>query len=125
MCVTTVVKATLYSANRPILRCNFTFYYITNLTSEFCKILLCCNSVAHIASHVHLETYLLIFFANFQRFISNGWCSKSKRITVLSKAPQSTSMNPLPVLACQFFKKYYLHTSKNTLFQGSRSNIDS
>ena len=29
----------------------------------------------------------------------------------------STSMNPLPVLACQFFKMNYLHTSKNTLFK--------
>ena len=32
-------------------------------------------------------------------------------------------MNPLPVLACQFFKINYLHTSKNTLFQDSSSNI--
>ena len=26
-------------------------------------------------------------------------------------------MNPLPILACQFFKINYLHTSKNTLFR--------
>ena len=41
--------------------------------------------IAHIAFHAYLTTYLLIFYANFQRFICNGWCSKSKWITVLSK----------------------------------------
>ena len=32
-------------------------------------------------------------------------------------------MNPLPVLACQFFKINYLFTLKNTPFQDSRSNF--
>ena len=39
LCVTNVVKATLYSPNRPILRCILTFYYTT-----FCKSLLCYDS---------------------------------------------------------------------------------
>ena len=41
--------------------------------------------IAHIVFHAYLTTYLLIFYANFKRFISNGWCSRLKRITVLSK----------------------------------------
>ena len=45
----------------------------------------CYAVIAHIAFHVYLIAYLLIFYANFQRFISYGWYSKSKRITVLSK----------------------------------------
>ena len=64
--------------------------------------------IAHIAFHAYLTTYSLLFYPNFQRFISNGWCSKLKGITVLSKkAKHSNSMNPLPVLACQFFKINY------------------
>ena len=45
----------------------------------------CYAVIAHIALHVYLMTNLLLFYANFQKWISNGWCSKSKRITVLSK----------------------------------------
>ena len=45
----------------------------------------CYAVIAHIAFHAYLTTSLLLFYASFQRFISNGWCSKSKRITVLSK----------------------------------------
>ena len=37
--------------------------------------------------------------------------------STVKKATHSTSMNPLPVLACQFFKINYLHTSKNTIFR--------
>ena len=44
----------------------------------------CYAVIAHIAFHAYLTTYLLLFYANFQRFISNRWCSKSKQITVLS-----------------------------------------
>ena len=32
------------------------------------------------------------------------------------KAKYSTSLNPLPVLACQFFNINYLHTSKTHFF---------
>ena len=46
---------------------------------------LCYAVIAHIAYHAYLTTYLLLFYANFHRFISNWWFSKSKRITVLSK----------------------------------------
>ena len=71
--------------------------------------------IAHIAFHAYLTTYSLLFYANFQRFISNEWCSKSKGITVLSKkAKHSNSMNPLPFLACHFFKIIYLHSLKKT-----------
>ena len=41
------------------------------------------------------------------------------------KANHQTSMNPLLVLPCQFFKINYLHSSKNTLFPDSKSNTDS
>ena len=45
-----------------------------------------CNAViAHIAFNAYLTNYLLLYYANFQRLISNGWCSKSKWITLLSK----------------------------------------
>ena len=33
-------------------------------------------------------------------------------ISTVKKAKHSTSMNPVPVLACQFFKMNYSHTSK-------------
>ena len=36
---------------------------------------------------------------------------------MLSEARHSISMNPLPVLACQFFIINYLHSSKGILFQ--------
>ena len=45
--------------------------------------------------------------------------------SAVKKAKHATSMNPLPILACPFFKTNYLHTSKNTLIQDSRSNIES
>ena len=64
----------------------------------------CYAVIAHTEFHEYLATNLLLFYANFQRFISNEWCSKSKRITVLTKkAKHSTTMNPLLFLACQFF----------------------
>ena len=40
--------------------------------------------------------------------VPNQYCQKVKH---------STSRNPLPVLAYQFFKISYLHTLKNTLFR--------
>ena len=80
--------------------------------------------IAHIAFHAYLTTYLLLFHANFQRYISNGWCSKSKRITVLSEGKAFNFYEPIAFFwACQFFKINYLHTSKNTLLQDSRSKI--
>ena len=45
----------------------------------------CYAVIAHIAFHAYLMTYLIIFYANFQRFISNGCCSISKWITALSR----------------------------------------
>ena len=42
-------------------------------------------AIAHIAFHACLMTYVLLLYANFQRIISNGRCSKLKQITVLSK----------------------------------------
>ena len=45
--------------------------------------------------------------------------------STVKNAKHSTSVKPLPVLACQLFKINYLRTSKNTPFQDSRSNIDS
>ena len=50
-----------------------------------CFVKCCCAVIANIAFHAYLTAYLNLFHANFQRIISNGWCSKSKRITVLSK----------------------------------------
>ena len=41
--------------------------------------------IADIAFHVYSTTYLLLFYADFQRFICNRWCSNSKQITVRSK----------------------------------------
>ena len=73
---------------------------------------LCYAAIAHIAFHACLTTYLLLLYANFQRFILNRWCSKSKtNNSTVKKAKHSTSTKPLPVLACQFFKENYLHTS--------------
>ena len=37
--------------------------------------------------------------------------------STVEKTKHSTSMNPLPVLACQIFKINYLHTSKTPLFR--------
>ena len=45
----------------------------------------CYDVIAHIACYAYLMTDLLLFYANFQRFISNRWCSISKLITVLWK----------------------------------------
>ena len=124
MCVTAVVKAMLYSANRPIYVAFWRFTTQPIKLQRFVKF--CYAVIVHIAFHVYLMTYLLLFCANFQRVISDGRYSKSKRITVLSKeAKHSTSAKSLPVLVCQLFKINYLHTSKNTPFQVSRSNIGS
>ena len=51
--------------------------------------------VAHIAFHAYLTTCLLLFYATFQRFISNRWCSKSKQITVLSKGKAFNFSEPI------------------------------
>ena len=37
--------------------------------------------------------------------------------STVKKAKHSTSMNPLPVLACQFLKINYLYTSKTPFFR--------
>ena len=55
----------------------------------------CYAVIAHIAFHAYLTTCLLLFFANFHRFISNGWCSESKRITVLSKGRAFNLYEPI------------------------------
>ena len=70
------IKATLYIANGPILRCNRRF--TTQPIKLQCFIKVCYAVIAHIAFHAYLMTYLLLFYANFQRFIYSGWCSKSK-----------------------------------------------
>ena len=36
----------------------------------------CYAAIAHIAFNACLTTYILLLYANVQRFISNGWCSK-------------------------------------------------
>ena len=53
---------------------------------------ICYAVIAHFAFLAYLKTYLLIFYANFQRFISIGWCSKFERMTVLSIKKHSTSI---------------------------------
>ena len=55
----------------------------------------CWSLIAHIAFHSSLTIYLLLFYGNFQRFISNGLCSKSKRITVLSKGKTFNFYEPI------------------------------
>ena len=55
----------------------------------------CYAVITHIVFYAYLTTYLLLFYANFQRFISNGWCSKSKRITVLSKGKPFNFYEPI------------------------------
>ena len=40
-----------------------------------------------------------------------------KNNNTVKKAKHSTSMGPLPVLACQFFKINLLHTSKTPFFR--------
>ena len=55
----------------------------------------CYAVIAHIAFNAYLTTYLLLFDANFQRFISNGWCSKLKRITELSKGKAFNFYEPI------------------------------
>ena len=82
--------------------------------------------IAHIAFHAYLTTYFLLFYANFQRFISKGWHSNVKQITVLSKGKAFNFYEPIACLGMFIlFTKNYLNTSKNTLFQDIRSNIDS
>ena len=56
---------------------------------------LCYAVIAHIALHAYLTTYLLLFYANFQRFISKGWCSISNRITVLSRGKAFNFYEPI------------------------------
>ena len=51
--------------------------------------------IATIASHAYLTTCLLLCYANFQRFISKGWCSESKPITVLSKGKTFNFSEPI------------------------------
>ena len=84
------------------------FWRFTTQTIKLeCFVKFCYAVIAHIVFHAYLMAYLLLFYINCQ------------------KAKHSTSMNPLPVLACQFYKINYLHTSKNNLFQDSRSYIES
>ena len=76
MCIKAVVKATLYSVKRPILSCILTFNTQPIKLQRFVKKRYAV--IAHNAFHAYVTTYLLIFYANFQRFISNVWCAKSK-----------------------------------------------
>ena len=85
----------------------------------------CYAVIAHIAFYAHLTTDFLLFYANFQRFISNGWCSSSKRITVLPKGREINFYEPIACFGMSIFKNKLLTHFKNTLFQDSRSNIDS
>ena len=56
---------------------------------------LCYALIAHIALHAYLTTYLLLFYANFQRFITKGWCSISNQITVLSRGKAFNFYEPI------------------------------
>ena len=51
--------------------------------------------IAHIAFYAYLTPYFLPFYANFQRFISDRWCSKLKRTTVLSKGKTFNFYEPI------------------------------
>ena len=110
-----VVKATLHSVNRVILRCILIVYYITNQTSTSCNIVLCCDSPYCVPCIFNdMFTPLLwklskiyINMILFQIKTNNGSVRKSKH---------ATSMNTFPVLASQFFKINYSNTLKNTIF---------
>ena len=79
---------------------------------------LCYAVIAHIAFHVYLATYLLLFYSNFQRFISNGWCSKqSKRITVLSKGKAFNFYEPIVSFGMSIFKINYYTVRKTPIFR--------
>ena len=42
--------------------------------------------ISHIALNAYLTTSLLLFRANFRRYISKRFCSRSKRMTIQSKS---------------------------------------
>ena len=67
--------------------------------------------------------YLLLFYANFQRFISNVWCSKSKRIALLSKGKTINFIEPIAFIDMSvLYNKLFTHF-KNTLIQDSKSKL--
>ena len=79
---------------------------------------LCYAVIAHIAFHVYLTTYLLLFHINFQRFISNGWCSTLKRITVLSKGKAFNIYEPIACFGMSILlNKLFTHLEKTPLFR--------
>ena len=117
-CTIAVIKATLHSPDRGNLRCIVIVYlYITNQTSRSCNILLCCVS-PYCVPCIFRDICLLLFYANFQRFISKKFCSRPKRKTVLSKSKKKnpTSMNILPVSMTSHFLYEIFTYLKNTLF---------
>ena len=63
-----VVKATLQSVNRDILRCILIVCYKTIKPQRL--VILCFSVIAHMAFNAYLTTCLLLFNGNFQRFIS-------------------------------------------------------
>ena len=64
MRVTTIVKATLHSVNRRILRCILIVFYIINQNQRL--IVFCFAVIAHIALHAYEMTSFLYFTQTFQ-----------------------------------------------------------
>ena len=124
LCVTAVVKATLRSVNRRILRCILIIYYITNKNSASCHILLfgdspyCDPCISYDMFSSLLCKLLKIYIKRILFLIqtNNG---------TVKKTNNPSSMKTLPVLASQLFKINHLHTSKNILFDNSSSSNNS
>ena len=95
MCVTVVVKAMLYSANRPVLR----------------------------SMHINRHIYSSSMQTFKHSYLTNGVLNQNDE-QYCQKAKHSVSTNPRPVLGCPFFTINYLHTSKKKIIHDSRSNID-
>ena len=79
---------------------------------------LCYAVIAHIAFHLYLTTYLLLLYANLQRFISYGWCSKLKRVTVLSKGKAFNFYEPIGCFGMSILLNKLLTLRKKHLFSG-------
>ena len=124
MRVTAIVKATLHSVNRHILRCILIVFYISDQISTSRNIWLCCDSpycIPCIFKRHVFSSSMQIFEDLYQKdFVldpnESRYCQKVK---------SSNFMNTLPVLKCQFFKTNHFHTLKSILFHNSRSNNNS
>ena len=83
----------------------------------FCKIVLCCDSPYCVPCTFN-DIFISFSMQTYKDlYVTDGVLNRNEYHCCQKAKQDSTSINPLPVLACQFFKINCFHTSKTPFFR--------